>query len=90
MTEPRPVERVEEELGRLRDCYRRAVEQALARVPAHNGVVTVQDLWLETSLPPDLVAEVLRDNGVRLPPHVNRVDLSPPKGERKGRRGKRS
>jgi hypothetical protein len=80
------VEQAQREFARLKESYKRAIEAALAKVPVRDGVVSARDLWLETSLPLDLIEELLKENGIKLPPHVRRVDL-PPKG--KGRRGRR-
>lgn len=66
---------LEEELARLRQGYCRALEKAFERVPVRNGVVSVEDLWLETALPVDLIIELLESDGVKIPPHVERVDF---------------
>jgi len=89
MMDREEVKQARQEFARLKESYRRAVEAALARVPVRNGVVSVRDLWLETSLPVDLIVELLRENGIRLPPHVKRVDVDQPLGRRKGGHGKR-
>jgi len=73
----------EQEDRQLREGYVRALERALEAAPARNGVVSIRDLWLETALPLDLIEEILRDDGVRLPPHVVRVDV-----KREGKKGK--
>ncbi len=76
------MEPLEQELARIPEGYRRALERALERVPVRNGVVSIRDLWLETALPLDLIAELLQTDGIRLPPHVTRVDLRcPPRKE---------
>lgn len=70
------MENLEQELARIPDGYRRAIEEALKRVPVRNGVVSVRDLWLETALPMGLIVELLQTDGVQLPAHVVRVDLT--------------
>lgn len=82
-------ERLNEEVGKLKEGYRRAIEKAMGRVPVRNGVVALRDLWLETSLPQDLLVEVLQENGLRLPPHVERVDLNMDRRKRHGQKNKR-
>ncbi len=73
--------------GELLECYRKALERALEVVPVRNGVVSIRDLWLETALPTDLIEELLRTDGVKLPPHVTRVELkTEPRKERHGRK----
>ncbi len=84
------VEKAQREFARLKECYKRAIEQALAKVPVRDGVVSARDLWLETSLPVDLIEELLKENGIELPPQVQRVDFAPVSAKsRKGSRGKR-
>jgi hypothetical protein len=65
----------EEERARLRESYCRALEKAFEHVPVRNGVVSVEDLWLETAIPVDLIVELLESDGVKIPPHVERVDF---------------
>lgn len=75
---------LEEELSRLREGYCRALEKALETVPVRNGVVSVEDLWFETAIPVDLIVELLESDGVKIPPHIERVDFRGIK--RKGQR----
>lgn len=75
---------LEEELARVRGGYCQALEKAFERVPVRNGVVRIEDLWLETAIPMDLIVELLESDGVKIPPHVERVDFG--KEKRKGRR----
>jgi len=84
------VEKAQREFARLKECYKRAIEQALAKVPVRDGVVSARDLWLETSLPVDLIAELLKENGIELPPQVKRVDFETARSarRRKGNRGR--
>lgn len=81
------MEALEHDLSRMPDGYRRAVEKALERVPARNGIVSIRDLWLETALPLDLIADLLQADGIQMPAHVVRVDLARP--PRKGRHGRK-
>lgn len=82
------VEQAEREFSRLKESYKRAIEQALAKVPVRDGVVSARDLWLETSLPVDLIAEILKENGIELPPQVKRIDFGGPHGGGKRRRNR--
>lgn len=75
---------LEEELARLREGYCRALEKAFERVPVRNGVVAAEDLWLETAIPIDLIVELLESDGVKIPPHVERVDFG--RTKRKGKK----
>lgn len=81
------MENLEQELARIPEGYRRAIEEALKRVPVRNGVVSVRDLWLETALPMGLIVELLQTDGVQLPAHVVRVDLTG--RAQKGRHGRK-
>jgi hypothetical protein len=85
------IRQAEDGFARLKDSYKRAIEAALGRVPVRNGVVSVRDLWLETSLPLDLITEILKENGIEFPPQVKRVDLGDraPLRKRKGARNGR-
>lgn len=81
------MEALEQDLSRLVDGYRRAIERALARVPVRNGVVSVRDLWIETALPVELIADLLQADGIQIPPHIVRVDLERPlQKDRHGRK----
>lgn len=76
-----------EQLSHLADGYRRAIERALERVPVRNGVVSIRDLWIETALPAELIADLLQGDGIQMPAHVVRVDLErPPRKVRHGRK----
>lgn len=81
------MENLEQDLSRMPDGYRRAIEKAMERVPVRNGVVSIRDLWLETALPVDLIADLLQADGIQMPAHVVRVDLERP--PRRGRHGRK-
>ncbi|GEM_PF-3346635 len=53
--------------------YKRAIEKALPEIPAENGVITLEALWLETAIPEDVIREVLANGGVELPPYVDKI-----------------
>jgi hypothetical protein len=55
--------------------YKVAVERALPRVPVKNGVVEIDSVWVETSLPYDLLEVILRREDLKLPPNVERIHL---------------
>lgn len=81
------METLDQDLSRLADGYRRAIERALERVPVRNGVVSIRDLWIETALPIELIGDLLQTDGIQLPPHVVRVDLARSSGkDRHGRK----
>jgi len=70
--------------------YKNAVEHAIARLPVKNGVVDIDAIWIETSLPLELLQQILRRDDLELPENVERVNLKPRKppnqGERRGTR----
>jgi len=60
---------------RERSKYRRAIEKALAEIPVENGSVHLNSIWLETSLPQDLIIEIIKDNELKFPDNVERIVL---------------
>ncbi len=57
------------------DRYKVAVERALLRVPVKNGVVEINSVWVETSLPYDLLEMILRRDDLQRPPNVERIQF---------------
>ncbi|MCD6141646.1 hypothetical protein J7J55_02845 [Candidatus Bipolaricaulota bacterium] len=55
--------------------YKRAVEAAIARLPVKNGVVDIDSIWVETSIPYDILQEILTRQDLVLPENVERVNL---------------
>jgi hypothetical protein len=53
--------------------YKVAVERALPRVPVKNGVIEIDSVWVETSLPYDLLEAILRREDLVRPPNVERI-----------------
>ncbi len=53
--------------------YAGAVEQALDRVAAKNGKVRIRQIQLETSVPKDLILEVLNGEIVEFPDRVDQI-----------------
>jgi hypothetical protein len=68
--------------------YKVAVERALPRVPVKNGVVEIDSVWVETSLPYDLLEAILRREDLVRPANVERIVLrtraQQPQGEQNG------
>lgn len=66
--------------------YKQALERAIARLPVKNGVVSIDAIWTETSIPYDLLRKLLRREDLKLPENVERVNLKSHvrKGERRG------
>lgn len=81
------MEAIEQDLSHLADGYRRAIERALERVPVRNGIVSIRDLWIETALPAELIADLLQGDGIQMPAHVVRVDLE--RSPRRARHGRK-
>ncbi len=55
--------------------YKRAVEAAISRLPVKNGVVDIDSIWVETSLPYDLLQEILSRADLALPENVERINM---------------
>ncbi|MGD9676017.1 MAG: hypothetical protein AB7V19_04965 [Candidatus Bipolaricaulia bacterium] len=56
-------------------AYKVAVERALPRIPVKNGVVDIDSIWVETSIPFDILELILRREDLTLPPNVERIHL---------------
>lgn len=55
-----------------RERYKRAIEKVLPELPVENGAIDIDSIWVETSLPRDLIVELIRD-GLELPTNVKRI-----------------
>ena len=68
--------------------YKKTVEQAIARVPVKNGVVDIDSIWIEASIPFDLLRKILARGDLELPGNVERINtISRARmGERSGSR----
>ncbi len=53
--------------------YAGAIENALGRLAAKNGVVSTRQIQLETSVPKDLITEVLNREMVDFPDRVDEI-----------------
>ncbi len=72
--------------------YKTAVERVLPRLPVKNGVVDIDSIWVETSIPYDLLHTVLRRDDLELPENVERIHLQSrgvQQGERSGKSKRR-
>jgi len=56
--------------------YKQAVERAIPHVPVKNGVVEIDSLWVETSIPFTLLKEILTRNDLILPENVQRINTT--------------
>ena len=55
--------------------YKLAVEKAISHLPVKNGVINIDSIWVETSLPYEILNEILRQDGLVLPDNVDRINL---------------
>jgi len=55
--------------------YKNAVERSISHLPVKNGVVDIDSIWIETSLPYDLLRALLRRDDLELPENVERINL---------------
>lgn len=63
--------------------YAEAIEETLRKVSAKNGVVHIRQIQLETSVPKDLIVEVLDKDLVEFPERIDKIiDTEEGKSER--------
>ena len=55
--------------------YKKAVERAITLLPVKNGVINIDSIWVATSLPYEILNEVLRQEDLVLPDNVDRINL---------------
>ena len=55
--------------------YKQAVERVLPHLPAKNGVVDIDSIWVETSIPYELLQVILTQPDLALPEHVERITI---------------
>ncbi len=55
--------------------YKRAIEKALPLLPVKNGMIDIRDIWLETSLPIDLIKEIVQGDTLKLPENVKGIRI---------------
>ena len=67
--------------------YKAAVENSISHLPIKNGVVDIDSIWVETSLPYELLRAILHREDLSLPDNVERVNLKSrmQEGERSGK-----
>lgn len=58
-----------------RESYKRAIEKALPLLPVRNGMIHIRDIWLETSLPMDLIEEIVQSKDLKLPENVKGIRI---------------
>jgi CxxC motif-containing protein len=58
-----------------KDRYKQAIEKVLEEVPVEDGAIDVDSIWVETSLPKDLIIEILRETDLKLPKNVKKIVL---------------
>lgn len=58
-----------------RENYKRAIEKALPLLPVKNGMIDIRDIWLETSLPMDLIKEIVQSDDLKLPKNVKGISI---------------
>ncbi len=61
--------------------YKEAVEKALLRLPVKNGVIDIDSLWVELSIPYSLLREIISGKDLALPDNVKRIEMKSRLGE---------
>ncbi|MCK5585440.1 hypothetical protein KAJ02_05160 [Candidatus Bipolaricaulota bacterium] len=67
---PAPI--IDEEMAA---SYKQAIERAISHLPVKNGVVNIDSIWIETSIPYVILDELLRRDDLELPDNVDRINL---------------
>ena len=67
--------------------YKQTVERVIPHLPAENGVVDIDSIWVETSIPFEILQAILTQPDLVLPEHVERINTKSRLrlGERSGR-----
>ena len=73
--------------GEMRKRYKAAVEIAISHLPVKNGVVDIDSIWVETSIPMEILRELVKEPDLKLPENVERINTKP-RTKGGGRRGK--
>ena len=70
--------------------YKQAVEKAIPHLMVKNGVIDIDSVWVETSIPYKLLAEILVREDLVLPENVQRINVQSRVriGERRGKKRK--
>jgi len=55
--------------------YKQAVERAIPHLAVKNGVVNIDSIWVATSIPYDLLQEILAREDLILPENVERISI---------------
>jgi len=55
-------------------AYKQAIERAIGRIPVKNGVVCIDSIWVETSLPYEILHRLLKRDDLILPANVERIN----------------
>ena len=55
--------------------YKLAIEKAITHLPIKNGVINIDSIWVETSIPYEILNEILRENDLALPDNVDRINV---------------
>lgn len=63
---------ITEEIGH----YTKAVESALPQLIVEDGVLRMEDIWLETSLPNELLIHIVKECPMKWPANVERIQLN--------------
>lgn len=70
--------------------YKQAVEKTIPHLTVKNGVIDIDSVWVETSIPYKLLAEILVREDLVLPENVQRINVQSRVriGERRGKKRK--
>jgi len=60
---------------KMEQSYKQAIERAISHLPAKNGVVSIDSIWVETSIPQDILLTLLERGDIELPDRVERINM---------------
>jgi len=63
---------ITEEIGH----YIKAVQEALPQLIVEDGVLRLEDIWLETSLPHELLIHIVKECPMKWPANVEKIQLN--------------
>ena len=62
-------------LAEMAGSYKQGVEKAITRLPVKNGVINIDSIWVETSIPYEILNVILRREDLVLPDNVERINM---------------
>lgn len=61
------------DIDEVRESYRKAIEKAIPEIPVKDGVIDLNSIWVETSLPKDLIKEIIENGEIKFPKNIKKI-----------------